>query len=820
MERLNSLVGLASVKAGMALLRETVEFDLWRTRFFGNHSSLLGQSFHMQFLGNPGTGKTEVARIVGSLLVDLGIVKTEGEHGVGENLVFREVSRSDLVAGITGQTAPKVRKVVRSAYGGVLFIDEAYSLVQDRKDGFGLEALDTLMKEMEDHRDKVIVIFAGYRQQMETFFKANPGLKSRVPFSFEFSDYNCEELVDIFEQLLPKNITLGRDERAWADRVITATTGCCRQADRQCGGPSHDMGNGRAVRNILESALRRMAVRVVATATSGGVTKKLLSELNVSDVAGVGAEFLVEALRTSCKGTQQQITGIGDLVSASRVLSLRNFTEVLHIAREDCASAISRVQKAIPKVSVESAAAVRIEGETRQKIFEELEHMIGLDSIKGTVRELYCTVRFDKLRADAELPKLSSQTFHMRFLGNPGTGKTVVARIVGRLLVELGVIQTEDRTEHVFNEVSRQDLVAEYVGQTAIKTATAVHDSLGGILFVDEAYSLVGEGDRYGQEAVDTLIKEVEDKRRKVVIILAGYEAEMVKFFSSNPGFESRVPFVFHFEDYNCTELVKMGDMMLEQMNLTLPDSRQSYERAVSFGTDCCENLEGCKLSRDKGNGRALRNVVEAGVRAMANRLMLSSACATPPMYQQMKPEDFDIVMQQLVKARLAVPCGAAGDVRRIVLAVRTAAGMLEYELGLRREVLPKLRYVTENLARAETVGGLTNESLALVGSCHDLVETLAENITIKLHSLCKDHGVLDQLSELLHSSSPSSVGEAALMLSRTIEDQRYISELRAVVHASRALPAEARGLDSDCGHKVAAMQAETFAVPFAKVKM
>merc|ERR1719433_962850 len=203
------------------------------------------------------------------------------------------------------------------------------------------------------------------------------------------------------------------------------------------------------------------------------------------------------------------------------------------------------------------------------------------------MREIYSNAKFGTVRGALKLPDLGSTSFHMRFLGNPGTGKTVVARIVGELLMELQALP--DMKKDRFVEVSRSHLVAQYTGQTAQKVIDTVKESLGGVLFIDEAYSLVQEGeDAFGHEAVDTLIKEMEDKREKVIVILAGYEQEMETFFDSNPGFKSRVPFTFYFEDYTCPSLARIGALQLEKKEFKLPQTAPelaSYEAAVGFFT-------------------------------------------------------------------------------------------------------------------------------------------------------------------------------------------------------------------------------------------
>ncbi|CAK9011657.1 Stage V sporulation protein K [Durusdinium trenchii] len=153
-----------------------------------------------------------------------------------------------------------------------------------------------------------------------------------------------------------------------------------------------------------------------------------------------------------------------------------------------------------------------------------------------------------------------------------------------------------------------------YLSTTQVEKA--VGEALGGVLFIDEAYALVRDGkDSFGQEAVDTLIKEMEDKRKNVIVILAGYETEMDSFFDSNPGFKSRVPFTFRFEDYSCNELGQIGSLVLDSQGLVVADqASQRLEDLIAFTSGCCNNVADadCHPSRENGNGRTVRNVIEA----------------------------------------------------------------------------------------------------------------------------------------------------------------------------------------------------------------
>lgn len=242
-KELNDLVGLAPVKEYVFGLADNIQVQQRRAAAGLKTASL---SMHMIFTGNPGTGKTTIARLVAKYLKAIGALK-------GGQLV--EVSRGDLVGRYTGHTAPLTNSVIQSALGGVLFIDEAYSLYRGEQDSFGLEAIDTLVKGMEDHRDELVVILAGYTREMETFLTANSGLASRFPNKIEFPDYTADELLDITNVLA----------RGKGYRLAGSCTEPLRgYYERRQAEDARTAGNGRLARNTLEKAIFNQSRRLVA----------------------------------------------------------------------------------------------------------------------------------------------------------------------------------------------------------------------------------------------------------------------------------------------------------------------------------------------------------------------------------------------------------------------------------------------------------------------------------------------------------------------------------------------------------------------------
>lgn len=468
LEKFNELVGLDNIKEQLHTLRKKVEYDKYRKEELGLQDLEDDASYHFVFSGNPGTGKTTIARLFSEVFYHLDIL--EKGHLV-------ETDRSGLVGEYIGHTATKTQKLIQEAMGGVLFIDEAYALSQGGENDFGLEAIDTLVKGMEDNRKNLIVILAGYKKNMEDFMNSNPGLQSRFTKYVEFQDYTESELLEIAESIADKQkYTL--DESA--KQAFIETINKQRLGSK--------FGNARAVRNIMNEAF----------------------ELKAGQYNRV--QMTMEELTT---------------------LSAKDFG-----------------------VDVDELPEQRAE-----KYLKELKELIGLDSVKDDIETTINLIKYQKEEMERIGIATASMSMHMVFAGNPGTGKTTVARLYGELLREIGVLKKGQ-----FIEVSRADLVASYSGQTAPKVKKACENAFGGILFVDEAYALCnGSQDQFGMEAVNTLIKEMEDHRDKLVVILAGYTGNMEEFLESNPGFASRITKTLEFEDYSVEELVKIFDLYVQK---------------------------------------------------------------------------------------------------------------------------------------------------------------------------------------------------------------------------------------------------------------
>jgi SpoVK/Ycf46/Vps4 family AAA+-type ATPase len=523
MAELDAMIGLTAVKDQVRSIAASIEAA--RRRALAGYGAEKPMQ-HFVFLGPPGTGKTAVARIIAKIFYAFGLLETPA---------VVEAHRADLVGEYLGATAIKTNELIDSALGGVLFIDEAYSLVNEgdgQGDRFGNEAVQTLLKRAEDDRDDLIIILAGYEKQMENFLASNPGLTSRFAIRVKFPGYVPAELLALADSALERRgELLDPDARPVLWRIFE-DVGRRKLAD--------DLGNGRFVRSLLEKAGQARDVRVMSAA----------DEPSPADLV--------------------TITG-GDLERA--------FTELT-----------SRFRGYSETPSLESALA-------------ELDALIGLEPVKRQVHEIAAQLRVARLR---DRQGLASQppARHFVFTGPPGTGKTTVARILGRIFAALGLLVRPSVVE-----AHRADLVGEHLGSTAIKTNKLVDSALGAVLFIDEAYSLYNEGysggDAFGSEAVQTLLKRAEDDRDRLVIVLAGYTADMDRFLRSNPGLASRFSVRIGFPSYSPTELVRIAEVIAQQAGDSFADDALPVLDQI-FSRACAEGR-----IDEFGNGRFARSLFE-----------------------------------------------------------------------------------------------------------------------------------------------------------------------------------------------------------------
>ncbi len=246
--------------------------------------------------------------------------------------------------------------------------------------------------------------------------------------------------------------------------------------------------------------------------------------------------------------------------------------------------------------------------EPEEDPMETLDKLIGLDTIKGDVKELTNFVKIQKTRKDAGL-KSVPVSLHLVFTGNPGTGKTTVARIISKLYKNIGVLSKGQLVE-----TDRSGLVAGYVGQTAIKTQELIKKAMGGVLFIDEAYALSQKDDAFGQEAIDTILKAMEDHRDDLVVIVAGYTEPMEKFINSNPGLKSRFNKYIEFPDYTIDELMEIFDMNCKKYDYVIEeDTRQHVSELIT--------QRKLASSGNFANAREIRNLFEEIITNQASRI-------------------------------------------------------------------------------------------------------------------------------------------------------------------------------------------------------
>jgi len=502
-DQLMDMTGLTEVKSHINAVISEYLVEKERKKLKG--SSYEASSMHMIFSGDPGTAKTTVAKLFAGIAKEKGILKSG---------IFVEESGTNF-GGMGAEFLMK--EAFDSARGGVLFIDEAYAITS-----YG--AVTIMLQEMENHRDDVIVILAGYREKMQEFLKMNEGLKSRIPHTINFPNYSTDELMAIFKVMVKeRGFRIKADALTEADYIFDKAR-CVA-----------DFGNGRFARNLVDDAVRRQSARIMSgRENADGIPSKELFTITKEDVMEKGKS---------------------SSLATSRLAS------------------------------------------------EELSAMIGLTSAKSVINKALAAGKVKKLCMEKNIPN-NNMSFHMVFTGNPGTAKTTVARLFARILKEERILATGN-----FIEAGRADLIGKYEGQTAPLVKKKFMEAQGGVLFIDEAYSLSdSHRNSFGDEAINTIVQEMENHRDDVIVIFAGYPKPMDEFLERNPGMKSRIAYHVDFEDYTVDELYEICKLMLKDRNLTATSDALIKLR---------ENLEAGSKIPDYGNGRYVRQLLEDTV---ANR--------------------------------------------------------------------------------------------------------------------------------------------------------------------------------------------------------
>lgn len=551
MKELDGFVGMNSVKDAIRRIANEVAVQQQLIEMGEAAEGLT--KFNFILTGNPGTGKSTVARTFGKIFKALGVTTTDRvTEKVPKDIISKYINESDKI----------MNEAINEAMGGVLFLDEAYDLEPMDEAGRstsseGKKAVQTLMTRMENEAGKFVVICAGYPKEMETFMNSNPGLRRRFSHTIHIDDYTADELLEIYERAATQrryNFKLADD--AVRMKALNMFRSMVAMKDDKFGNA------GEAMKKVAETKTNINNRLQVLLQNGGQLTPDLINKAYLEDIPYEEPE----------------------------------------------------------KISVDECLA-------------ELNQLIGLSGVKTTLTKLAHTINNEIESAKLENRRPEIPLGHYLFLGNPGTGKTTVARLMGKILYSMGALPSPNVVE-----VDKSKMVGRWLGDTEAITSHLIDTAMGGILFIDEAYQLAdnyGGGKGYGADALEVLVKRLEDDRGKFVCIAAGYSYEMESFIAGNSGFESRFPARNRivFEDYTPDELFQIfmihankGGYMLDAM----------AENAVRGKLTMMYNNRG----RSFGNGRDARNLFDEVKSNLAARLAEEGGTHTPEERKTIKMED------------------------------------------------------------------------------------------------------------------------------------------------------------------------------------
>lgn len=551
-QEVDDLIGMGKAKDWFQQMRQKVAF----VEKTGTRSDLR-VCMNIIITGNPGTGKTTFARLLAKFFHTYGVLSKDS---------FVEKNGLELKAEYMGGTAPRVKAAVQEALGGCLFLDEAYALIDSgtgvgsHGDVFSQEAMRTLLTEVENNRTNLMVVLGGYKDKMNKMMRADEGLARRFPSRLDLDDYSPEELARISEMHARKS-----HQRDFQPGLVPKLQ---KHIENFYWRDIATQNAGLAV-NLTEKALDRQIVRMVTTYP----------------------EAFAAPVQRSVGGSQSE---------GSPIFKRTRSNVDISVIKEEAA--------------IFTAADFGIEerptlGDPEMKIDvqAQVDGLIGMDNVKAFFKEMELSVRFVEQGGD---PKVLQTSLNLQLTGNPGTGKTTVARLIAKYLHAHGVLPRD-----AFVERNALMLKGQFVGQTAPSVLEAVKDAMGGCLFIDEAYALVDRGgDKFSGEVVRTLLTEVENHRTGLLVVLAGYKDKMTHLMDSDPGLRRRFSLELMLEDYSADDLALICEKTArERLNLTFaPGLRESLGKHIAAA-------HGHEIKQH--NGGLAVTLAERAYRRLAGRL-------------------------------------------------------------------------------------------------------------------------------------------------------------------------------------------------------
>ncbi len=547
---LDEMVGMEEVKTFIERIANTVTSRSLREKMETDSNWHNPINLKLAFLGNPGTGKTTVAKLMGAALRDVGALV----HGTVVETTFK-----DFVGINEEETGRKTNELIKKAQGGVLFIDEAYQLTEDDQTGLGSMVINTLVPAISDKNLNFCLIFAGYTREMEKFLdsKSNIGLASRIGTSnrLYFKDYTPKQLEEIFYKKLKSKRLEPSD--SFKKAISEVLTGMYKARD------INRFGNARAV------------------------------------------EMLADAVDICYSSDEKALIDPPDT---------------------------TLTDKHIPKAY---RCFLSVAPPSEDEFMSSFDQLVGLKQVKEQSREYLTKLFLNQERKKNNKPA-SNQSLTMVFIGNPGTGKTTVARMYAELLHKLGLI-VQNKTV----EIRMSDVISRYVGGTTGKALEKLQESVGGVLFMDEIHELTPSKDAsmdYRTDFLSAFMQFIDQYSGKVAIILAGYPSGTREFLESNPGLARRFGTIIEFEDYNDVELLQILRNHCERMQINLP---------ASLDNDILKYFEARRKDIDRifGNASEAHSLFNALETEMANRFYRSQ---NKEDIDTFKAEDINNILERL----------------------------------------------------------------------------------------------------------------------------------------------------------------------------